>query len=156
MTEEKILKLISLAKEKNKLLDEIIHITGRQEEEIKEERFEDLNRTLREKDNIISKIDELDRDFIEIFYSIKKEHSIGDINELSLEEYPSLKELKEEVKQIMSNLMALSIIDGRNTEAVKNKLNQAKKELKKIRLGRKAYKGYNYVEPNSILIDEKK
>ena len=56
----------------------------------------------------------------------------------------------------MSNLMALSIIDGRNTEAVKNKLNQAKKELKKIRLGRKAYKGYNYVEPNSILIDEKK
>ena len=77
MTEEKILKLISLAKEKNKLLDEIIHITGRQEEEIKEERFEDLNRTLREKDNIISKIDELDRDFIEIFYSIKRNTPLG-------------------------------------------------------------------------------
>ncbi|NLX62344.1 MAG: hypothetical protein GXZ06_07565 [Tissierellia bacterium] len=156
MTEEKILKLISLAKEKNKLLDNIIQITKRQEEEIQEERYEDLNKSLKEKDSIINKINKLDRVFLETFHSIKRENSIGDINELSVEEYPALKELKEEVKEIMSNLTALSIIDDRNTEAVKNKLKEAKQDLKRIRLGKKAYKGYNYTEANSILIDEKK
>lgn len=156
MTEERILKLISLAKEKNKLLDDIIHITKRQEEEIQRDRYEDLNKSLREKDNIIKKIDELDRSFLEVFHELKMENSIEDINQLSIEKYPSLRELKKEVKQIMSNLMALSLIDGKNTESVKAKLKEAKEDLKKVRLGKKAYKGYNYKMSESMLIDEKK
>ena len=77
MTEEKILKLISLAKEKNKLLDNIIQITKRQEEEIQEERYEDLNKSLKEKDSIINKINKLDRVFLETFHSIKRKTPLG-------------------------------------------------------------------------------
>lgn len=156
MSEERILKLISLAKEKNKLLDNIIYITKRQMKEIQEDRYEDLNRSLSEKDNIIKKIDELDRSFLEIFHELKKDHSVDDINQLSVEEYPSLKELKGEVKEIMSNLTALSLMDEKNTESIKAKLKEAKGELKKVRVGRKAYKGYNYKAAESMLIDEKK
>lgn len=156
MIEERILQLISLAKDKNRLLNDIIQVTKRQMEEIREERYLDLDKSLTEKDNIIRKIDEIDKLFLENFYILKKENSIDDINQLSVEEYPDLKELKEEVKSIMSNLMALSLLDDKNTEFVKSKLKEAKEDLKKVRLGKKALKGYNYKESQGILIDKKK
>jgi len=156
MIEERILQLISLAKDKNRLLNDIIQVTKRQMEEIREERYLDLDKSLTEKDNIIRKIDEVDKLFLENFYILKKENSIDDINQLSVEEYPDLKELKEEVKSIMSNLMALSLLDDKNTEFVKSKLKEAKEDLKKVRLGKKALKGYNYKESQGILIDKKK
>ena len=156
MTEEKILNLISLAKKKNELLNQIILLTKNQGEEIEGEKYEDLNRTLWKKDSIIKKIDKLDASFLEIFYKLKKENSIDDINELNVDDYPQLKELKKETKEIMSNLLTISMLDGKNNEAIKIKLKKAEKDLKKIRLGKRAYKGYNYKMTESLLIDKKK
>ncbi|HHV47307.1 MAG TPA: hypothetical protein GXX53_10505 [Tissierellia bacterium] len=156
MNEERILQLISLAREKNKLLNDFISITKRQMEEIEGERYLDLDRSLTEKDKIIKKIDEIDKLFLENFYKFKQENSIEDINELSIEEYPKLKELKEEVKSIMSNLLAISLLDEKNTESVRSKLKEAREDLKRVRLGRKAMKVYNYKESQGILIDKKK
>jgi len=156
MNEERILQLISLAREKNKLLYDFISITKRQMEEIEGERYLDLDRSLTEKDKIIKKIDEIDKLFLENFYKFKQENSIEDINELSIEEYPKLKELKEEVKSIMSNLLAISLLDEKNTESVRSKLKEAREDLKRVRLGRKAMKVYNYKESQGILIDKKK
>jgi len=115
-----------------------------------------LDRSLTEKDKIIKKIDEIDKLFLENFYKFKQENSIEDINELSIEEYPKLKELKEEVKSIMSNLLAISLLDEKNTESVRSKLKEAREDLKRVRLGRKAMKVYNYKESQGILIDKKK
>lgn len=156
MVEERILQLISLAKEKNRLLNDIIQVTKRQMEEIKEERYLDLDKSLTEKDSIIHKIDEIDRLFLENFFKLKKENSIEDINELSVKEYPDLKKLKEEVKSIMSNLLTLSLLDEKNTESVKTKLKETEEDLKKIRLGKKAIQGYGYKESQGMLIDRKK
>ncbi len=156
MNEERILQLISLAREKNKLLYDFISITKRQMEEIEGERYLNLDRSLTEKDKIIKKIDEIDKLFLENFYKFKQENSIEDINELSIEEYPKLKELKEEVKSIMSNLLAISLLDEKNTESVRSKLKEAREDLKRVRLGRKAMKVYNYKESQGILIDKKK
>lgn len=156
MTEEKILNLTSLAKEKNKLLNKVILLTKKQRREIEEENYEDLSEILSEKDRIIKKIDELDASFLDIFYKLKNENSIDDINELNVDDYPQLKELKKETKKIMSNLLTLSMLDEKNNEAIKIKLKKAEKDLRKIRLGKRAYRGYNYKMAESLLIDKKK
>ncbi|SHD76718.1 Putative FlgN family protein (fragment) [[Clostridium] ultunense Esp] len=118
--------------------------------------MENLNRIMDEKDSLMKKIDELDLSFITIFSQIKKEHSIEGIDELSLEEYPNLTKLKEVVKEVSSTLMTISLMDDKNTGAMKERLEQTKIELRKLKEGKKAYKGYNPSMNGSMLIDEKK
>lgn len=156
MTKGRIDELISITKEKNLLLNKMHNITKEQKEEIEREDMENLNRIMDQKDSLMKKIDELDLSFITIFSQIKKEHSIESIDELSLEKYPNLAELKEGVKEVSSTLMTLSLMDERNTQAIKERLEQTKTELKKLKEGKKAYKGYNPPMNGSMLIDEKK
>ncbi|WP_341537381.1 flagellar protein FlgN [Schnuerera ultunensis] len=131
-------------------------MTKDQKEEIERENMENLNRIMDEKDSLMKKIDELDLSFITIFSQIKKEHSIEGIDELSLEEYPNLTKLKEVVKEVSSTLMTISLMDDKNTGAMKERLEQTKIELRKLKEGKKAYKGYNPSMNGSMLIDEKK
>ncbi len=52
--------------------------------------------------------------------------------------------------------MAISLIDGgENNNTMKSKLEETKMEIRKIKDGKKAYKGYNTKIPESILIDER-
>lgn len=156
MTLDRIDKLISITRKKNELLSSLLSLTRVQAEEIEKEEMDNLNHILDQKDDIIKEINRLDLDFINIFSQIKKDHSIEDIEELSVEEYPNLKELKEAVKEVSSTLVSLSLIDEENTKAIKKKLELTKLELKKVKEGKKAYKGYAPTMIRSMLIDEKK
>lgn len=156
MTKKSIDQLISLTKKKKQLLDNIINITRTQTGQIEKENMEDLDMSLNKKDNIIKQIDKLDREFLEVFSQIKKTHSVEDINQLDIEEYPNLKELKEVVQEVASTLLAISMIDKENSHSIKEKLEKTKLELKNIKKGRKAYRGYNTKTTESMLIDEKK
>lgn len=156
MTKERIDKLIAITKKKRELLDSLLTLTNKQTLEIEKEEMDKLNYILDKKDGIIKEIDRLDLDFVNIFYQIKRDHSIEKIGELDVEVYPNLKELKEEVKEITSILASLSLIDEKNTKFIKEKLKETKLELKKVKDGKKAYKGYNPTMVGSMLIDEKK
>lgn len=156
MTKEQIDELISISEEKNRLLFEMQEITKRQKEKIKEEDMEKLNEILDEKDNIIKEINKLDISFLSIFSRIKKDENIQDIDQLDIKKYPNLKELKKIVKEVSSTLIAISLIDEENNKSMKKKLEETKMEIRKIKDGKKAYKGYNTTIIGSILIDEKK
>ncbi|NLW40734.1 MAG: flagellar protein FlgN [Tissierellia bacterium] len=156
MTKERIDKLIAITKKKRELLDSLLTLTNKQTLEIEKEEMDKLNYILDKKDGIIKEIDRLDLDFVNIFSQIKRDHSIEKIGELDVEVYPNLKELKEEVKEITSILASLSLIDEKNTKFIKEKLKETKLELKKVKDGKKAYKGYNPTMVGSMLIDEKK
>lgn len=156
MTKERIDKLIAITKKKRELLDSLLTLTNKQTLEIEKEEMDKLNYILDKKDGIIKEIDRLDLDFVNIFSQIKRDHSIEKIGELDVEAYPNLKELKEEVKEITSTLASLSLIDEKNTKFIKEKLKETKLELKKVKDGKKAYKGYNPTMVGSMLIDEKK
>lgn len=156
MTKERIDKLIAITKKKRELLDSLLTLTNKQTLEIEKEEMDKLNYILDKKDGIIKEIDGLDLDFVNIFSQIKRDHSIEKIGELDVEVYPNLKELKKEVKEITSILASLSLIDEKNTKFIKEKLKETKLELKKVKDGKKAYKGYNPTMVGSMLIDEKK
>ena len=156
MAKEQIDKLISITKEKSQLLNTMHKITKGQGSEIEKEDMENLNEIMDKKDRIIKEIDRLDISFLTIFSQIKKDHSIESIDELDMQKYPNLVELKDAVKEVSSTLMAISLIDEKNNKAMKQKLEQTKLELRRVKEGKKAYKGYNSTITGSILIDEKK
>ncbi|MCF6465254.1 flagellar protein FlgN [Clostridium sp. Cult2] len=156
MSTERIAELISITKEKNRLLNSMYNISKKQMDKIEKEDMDSLTNIMDNKDRLMKKIDKLDLSFITIFSQIKKENSIDSIDELNLEEYPNLGELKEVVKEVSSTLMTISLLDEKNTQAMKERLEQTKLELRKLKEGKKAYKGYNASTTESILIDEKK
>ncbi len=156
MSKELIDKLITIVKEKNQLLSRMYSITKIQVAEIEKENIESLNEIMDEKDKIIKKVDQLDISFLTIFSKIKKDNNVEDIYELSTEEYPNLKELKDAVKEVSSQLVAISLLDEKNHQNIKKALEQTKLELRRLKKGKKAYKGYNAPITNNILIDEKK
>ncbi|MCF6461258.1 flagellar protein FlgN [Clostridium sp. Cult3] len=156
MTKKKINELISLSQEKAKLLKDMHQFTIGQKEYIEKEDMEGLNQLLDKKDNIIKQIDRLDVSFLNIFSQIKKEEAIESVDELDIEKYPNLKELKEIVTEISSTLMALSLLDEENNKVMKQRLEETKMELKKVKEGQRAYKGYNHITTGSMMIDEEK
>ena len=156
MTRELIDELISISKQKNQLLDKMCKFTKGQREEIKKENMENVDGILNKKDAIIEKINRLDVSFLTIFSQIKKDEGIEDIAELDINKYPNLRELKEIIRAISSSLMAISLLDEENNKIIKEKLEETKMELRRIKDGKKAYKGYNATITGSMLIDEKK
>lgn len=156
MEEKLVQELIGLSREKANYLTNILDLTKEQKRVIKEENMERLNQIIEKKSEIIKKIDKLDVSFITKFSQLKKENNIGDLNEIDTEKYPNLKELKEVVAQITSILMAISIVDKENNKALEENLGKVKLSLKRVKEGKKAYKGYNKSISQSMLIDEKK
>ncbi|NLW23549.1 MAG: flagellar protein FlgN [Tissierellia bacterium] len=156
MTREKIDQLISLTKEKIKLLERFQSLTKEQKLEIEKEDVDSIDLILDKKDAIMKEIDKLDVRFMDIFSQIKKDESVENIYDLDREKYPNLVELKKAVKDVSSLLMAISLLDEENTKMMKKKLADTKMELKRVKEGMKAYKGYNVPFDGSILIDEKK
>lgn len=95
MTGQSIDKLISITKKKNQLLQNIYALTNKQNKAIEDEDMEDLDKNLDKKDGLMKEIDKLDLSFMTIFSQIKREHSIADINELDVKEFPNLLDLKK-------------------------------------------------------------
>lgn len=156
MTYERIEELISITKEKNKLLKEIYNVTAKQIKVIDAENLDGLTEVLNLKDNLMNRIDKLDLSFISIFSQIKKDNSVEDFDELDFKQYPNLKDLKEAVKEITSTLMAISLIDEKNIHNMKSKLEQTRSDLRKLKEGKRAHRGYSATHSPSILIDKKK
>lgn len=156
MAKELIDSMIYISKEKLEYLGIILKLTKVQKKHIGKEDMLSNDEILDKKDEIIKKIDVLDREFLIKFSELKKKCNIKDINELNVEEYPALKELKDTIREISSTLMAISILDEENNKALKESLEKIKTNLKKIRKGKKAYKGYNKTLGSNIFIDEKK
>lgn len=156
MTEELIGNLIDINKEKFKHLNYILELTKTQKNIVNSEDMAKNDEILDKKDEIIKKIDRIDLDFLVKFSEIKKKHNIDNINDLNPKDYPELKELKEITKEISSTLMAISFLDEENNKNLKKGLEKIKLDLKTLKKGRKAYKGYNNTVEASIFIDEKK
>lgn len=156
MTKARIASLIKLSEEKKDLLDSMYGFTKDQANEIAEENMEGLNQILDEKDSLIEKINKIDLEFLQVFSEIKEEEKIEDIGELDIGLYPRLKELKELIKSISSILEGLAQLDEENSKNMKRQMENTKMELKRVKNGHRAYKGYKRPTDGSILIDERK
>ncbi|MBU5436597.1 flagellar protein FlgN [Tissierella sp. MSJ-40] len=148
--------MVALSKEKNELLLEILQLTKLQKDLIEKEDMEELNYVLDKKDKIMLEIDKIDVSFLTLYGQLKREENIDSLDEINTDKYPNLKDLKEVVAEVTSTLMSISLLDEKNNKSIRESLEKTKLELRRVKKGKIAYKGYNTEVSGSMLIDEKK
>lgn len=149
-------KMISLSKEKKTMLNTILDLTNKQVNIIKNENLDLLESIIEDKETLIKKIDIIDVEFIELYNSIKEKEGIDTFDEINIKKYDNIKDLKDIVKDLNDILTEISKMDKENSKNMKLSIKEVKKSIKNVKKGKKAYKGYSYEGPASILIDEKK
>lgn len=156
MTQENMKRMLEISLEKKSLLIKILELTKVQGDTIDKEQIEDLDRILIQKEKLMEEIDNLDREFLSNYNSIKSAEGIDSLDKIDIQKYASLKSLKEAVAEINTILNEISSIDRNNTIKMKSQVDKIKSDLKQVKQAKRAYKGYNYEAVESILIDEKK
>lgn len=149
-------RMIKLSKDKKVFLREILKLTKDQKVFIQDEDMDGINNIISQKEKLMSSIDLLDINFLSLYKEVKELEDINSLDEINVNKYSNLKELKESIGNINILLSNISVIDKENTEIMKNNLENIKLGLKHVKEVKKAYKGYNYESEASILIDEKK
>lgn len=156
MTVEMINKTIKLSQEKKVLLNEILNLTKKQKDLIEEDNIDDLGIVLIDKENLMNKIDLLDKEFLSLYNSIKLEEEIDSLDKIDTRKFKNIKSLKDIISEVNSILTEISSLDRENTNNMKSNIEKIKLNIKQVKKAKKAYKGYNYEGIESMLIDEKK
>jgi hypothetical protein len=146
-------ELLSLIDRKRQLFDNIMEITLEQKKDIEVNEANNIEELVRQKQSVIDKIDEIDKSFAERFNLLKKDLNISNLEEFDSTKYPILKILKLKVEEIMS--MAQKIM---NKEKLALRMNELKKEMKQLSVGKKSVKAYEtpILRNDGIYIDKKK
>ncbi|QEK11330.1 flagellar protein FlgN [Crassaminicella thermophila] len=152
--------LIDISKKKETALKKILNLTIMQEGLIKNNDLEKLGDLLKKKQYLIEKINQMDIDFLSNYGRLKKSLGITSIENVNVEEYPSLKELKLHIQNIMKSLRQIDEIDKRNTKNLQIDFDKVKEELKKIKAKKQSSKiaaSYmkKYASVQGVFIDKK-
>src|SRR5690554_6278585 len=142
MINENIGKMIELSMKKKEYLLDILDLTKKQENIIEEDKMDELDNIIQEKEKLMGKIDDLDCEFLTVNNQIKEEEKIDSFEKLPIERYENVKELKAIVNEINNILNTLTILDKNNINKMKANLEKTQSELKNVKVGKRAYKGY--------------
>lgn len=153
-----ITELISLIDEKRLLFGNIMEITLEQKKDIEENGANNIEKLVNQKQTVIDKIDEIDKSFSEGLNLLKKQLKVNTLEEVDFTKYPMLKNLKLKVEEIMSLAQKIMQIEESNKAKLAGLMNELKKEMKKISVGKKSIKAYEKPNINNdgIYIDKKK
>ncbi|SHH20939.1 flagellar export chaperone FlgN [Tepidibacter thalassicus] len=157
--------LIQITQKKYNLMNEIYEISKMQKIELENNNVDLLLRHVEEKQEKIEEVNELDKKFYSIYIKLKEELGIIDIENIDTKKYPEIKELKNQVGNILDVIKKIDELDKINNNKVKEELDKVKEELNKVRNNKKnlkngarAYKGYNsrYNHAQGVFVDYKK
>lgn len=153
-----IIELLSLLDKKRKLFDSIMEITMEQKKDLEENDANNIELLVNRKQSVIDDIDKIDSFFSERFGLLKKQLNVNDLEELDVAEYPVLKDLKLKVAEITALAQKIMAIEQVNKEKLTGKLNDLKKEMKQLSVGKKSIKAYEnpIINSDGIYIDKKK
>ncbi|WP_069650350.1 flagellar protein FlgN [Caloranaerobacter ferrireducens] len=150
-------KLLSLLKEKHKLLNEILEITNLQTKIIKEQKYDRLNNLINSKQLRIDKINSIDSRFNKAFENIRQEYNIEEIYELDVgnENLIKFKKLTEDMYNIMTQIHQ---VEKKNNEIIQKDYELVKAKLKQIKKGKQVTSNYYRipVQIEGYFIDKKK
>ncbi|KPU26888.1 hypothetical protein TR13x_07675 [Caloranaerobacter sp. TR13] len=143
MSDDLIKELIDFSEIKLSLVKEILEITKKQSECIKNNDIKRLQVYIDIKQNKIEEINKIDSAFVEKYEEFKMINKIDSIETIDVEEYPNLKRLKETINKILLILKEVQVIETDNNEKIKNEFDSVKLKLKNVKQGKKIVKGYD-------------
>lgn len=155
--EEVISYLIKLSEAKLHLLNSLFELTLDQEKALKDSDVDKLSKILNEKKDLMKRIDVLDKEFLEKYEIAKKELGLDTLDGVAQEPVVGFKELQQKIREIMNLVQKIKDIDDLNIKQANANMNESKKQLKTVRVGKKAYSSYSKkpMEGASIFIDKK-
>lgn len=153
-----ITELLSLIDRKRQLFVNIMEITLEQDKDIKVNKANIIEELVKQKQSVIDMVDEIDKSFAEKLNLLKKHLNINNLEELDFTKYPMMKTLKLKVEEIMSLAQKIMKIEESNKENLALIMNELKKEMKQISVGKKSIKAYEkpILSNDGIYIDKKK
>ena len=153
-----ITELLSLIGRKKEIFDGLVEITLKQKKDIEENAAGNIEELVNKKQAVIDSIDEIDRTFSGLLELLKKQLKVSNLEEVDFVKYPALKVLKLKVEEIMSLAQEIMEIEVSNKEKLIAIMNELKKEMKHVNVGRKSIKAYEAPVFNNdgIYIDRKK
>ncbi len=157
-TKEIIVSLMSLIDDKGQLFDEIMKITLQQKKDIEENEAKDIEQLVNRKQAVIDSIDKIDKSFSDKLNLLKKQLNVDSLEQVDYIKYPELKELKYKVEEIMSLAQKITQIEGANKTKLISIMNNLRKEMKQLSVGKKSIKAYEspIINNDGIYIDKKK
>lgn len=159
--EELVDYLIRVSEGKLQLVKKLLELTIQQRDALKAVEDDDidiLNNLIQGKQETMNKIDILDQEFLGKFIKVKEILGIENFADLKEEPIAGVKILKEKIQEIMVVTEEISSVDKENTMKAQENLDEIKKQLKLVKIGKKTNHGYGkkFTENTSILIDKKK
>lgn len=149
--------LIKLSDGKLFLLKQVLTLTQQQSTNIDSEEAEKLNEIIEQKQNIMTRIDSLDKEFVEKYDLLKKAGGFESLERLQPYERDKMKVLQDKIAQIYALTEKIQRLDDANLEKLKKNLKSVQGELEKVRVGKKVMQGYSNksTEGISIFVDKK-
>lgn len=154
--------LYRLSEGKYKLMEQLLALTERQRETlttVDEVSLNSLNRLIEEKQAVISKVDVLDKEFLEKFQALKAHLGVEDFSKVEGEPVPGFKALKSKVEEILEITQKIKELDDENTASAKAHMEVIKQELKTVRIGKQVSRSYGQKyndHSQSIFIDKRR
>ncbi|WP_099190184.1 flagellar export chaperone FlgN [Tepidibacter mesophilus] len=157
--------LIQISEMKYNSMKEIQEITKMQKIDIENSNSDSLINYIEKKQDKIEDINKLDNQFYSLYIKLKEDLDIDSIENIDVQKYPEIKELKSKIENILKLTKEIDEIDKVNNKKVKEELEKIKENLKNIKNDKKslsnnmkAYKGYNtkYNHAQGVFIDNKK
>lgn len=155
---EKSSKLKICLEEKKRLMLEIHEITILQKKDVFENSGENINQLLDVRQNKMDRVDEVDREFLDAFGSVKASLGVKNLGEVSGADHPELAILKTLISEINDIINKTMIVEKEAEAGIKAMMEDVQKEMLMVQKGRKGYNAYeNKPQTNDgYFIDRKK
>lgn len=156
--EELIEYLLKLSEGKLFLINQLLTLTQQQSEGLESEEIDMLNEIIEQKQNIMGRIDVLDKEFVSKYDLLKGEFLINNVESMQTDDKNSMRLLQDKIREIQVLTEKIQQIDNANIERLKKNMELVKSELKKVKFGKKITQGYSknkVTDVISIFVDKK-
>ncbi|MFZ5968967.1 MAG: flagellar protein FlgN [Bacillota bacterium] len=150
--------LVKISEAKLILMKDLHELTKKQTHFICEQQIEKLMDLIQKKQQLIDKVNILDKEFAEKYDALKSSCGITSLEELNVDQYDALKLLKEVVTQIFDIIEEMKWLEKENSQTMGQVFDAAKKQLVNVRNSIKVEKLYNKKSSpyGGVFIDRKK
>ena len=139
---EKIIDLIRLNHKKSSALKRLHEVTRLQTVDISSSSLNSLLDHIKEKQDLMNSIDESDKMFYDGFVELKLLVGVNSVEDINIEGYPEVNELKKSVQEIMLQLADIDKLDRQNLNEVNVEIVKLKNDMKQVQTQSRVIKNY--------------
>ena len=148
-------KLQALTQAKKDNLNALLELTQSQQESIEAENTENLIAMVEEKQVIIDKIDQNDKEYEEVFAAMKETMGISSLEGVKSTDFLKL---QDETRELVSIINSIQDLEKENSRKLQEQMNELKTKMKQVQQGKQSIKGYGGKTPegDGHFIDKKR